>query len=170
MSSAFVATSPAFVFATFASAPAASADCCAWLAAPCADCAFLSTSEIAPSFLRVRSCVSSTDVVRVSTLPLTSPTRFLTNPLVAHAGRPMVTTPASVSADIHFDMYPPELEPATRSRPGDVPASCANHEVVALVHTNQQRMPARGRTRLERHHVLVPQFRDDLPDRHARLD
>src|SRR6185369_15492678 len=62
------------------------------------------TSLIAPSFLRVRSWVSSTDCVRLSTLPLTSPTLVLTNFFVAHAGSPTATTPASANVDIHFDI------------------------------------------------------------------
>src|SRR5215471_18088057 len=105
---------------------------------------------MAASFFFVRSCVSSTEVARLSTLPFTSPTRFLTKPFVAHAGRPTATTPASVTADIHFDIrFLLKLGPAAITRSRDVPASCANHEVVALTHAHQQRMPARGRTRLE---------------------
>src|SRR5215472_7386122 len=118
---------------------------------------------MAASFFLVRSCVSSTDVARLSTLPFTSPTRCLTKPFDAHAGSPTVTRPASVTADIHFDIrFLLKLGPAAPRRSRDVPTSCANDEVVALTHAHQQRMPARGRTRFERHHVLMAQFRDDL--------
>src|SRR5262249_1429712 len=124
---------------------------------------------MAVSFFFVRSCVSSTEVARLSTFPFTSPTRCLTKPFVAHAGRPTVTRPASVTADIHFDIrFLLKLGPTAQTRPRDVPASCTNHEVIALTHAHQQWMPARGRTRFERHHVLVPQFRDDLFHRRTR--
>src|SRR5215467_2919374 len=97
-------TSVARAPAVLASLPAVLAACCAASAAPCAACVFVFTSLIAPSFFRVRSWVSSTDCVRLSTLLLTSPTLFRTNFLVAHAGRPTATTPASVSVHIHFDI------------------------------------------------------------------
>src|SRR6478672_4985594 len=115
---------------------------------------------MAASFFFVRSCVSSTEVARLSTLPFTSPTRLRTKPLVAHAGRPTATTPASVTADIHFDIsvllkLKTLKHRRSGSRPRHVSTSCANHVASALVHANQQRMPARGRPRLERHHVLM---------------
>jgi hypothetical protein len=53
--------------------------------------AFWSTSVILPSFLRVRSCVSSTERPSESTLPFTSPTLVLTNFLLAHAVVPPTT-------------------------------------------------------------------------------
>src|SRR6185369_9791451 len=101
-------TPSAFIPAAFASVPAAPAAWLARSAAACAPCAFWSVSLIAPSLRRVRSCVSSTDSVSVSTLVLTAATRVLTNPFVAHAGSPVTTRPPSVSADNHFlDMLPP---------------------------------------------------------------
>src|SRR5205814_10546911 len=66
----------------------------AWLAC-CADwaaaSAFWSTSLIFPSFLRVRSCVSSTERPSESTFPFTSPTLVLTNFLLAQAVVPPTT-------------------------------------------------------------------------------
>src|SRR5689334_14417444 len=126
---------------------------------------------MAASFFFVRSCVSSTEVERLSTLPFTSPTRLRTNPLVAHAGRPTATIPASVIVDIHFDMtLLLKLKPAARTRSRHVPASCPNHEVVPFMHAHQQRMPARGRRRLERDHVLMAQLSHDLFHRRRRFN
>src|SRR5262249_18433689 len=91
-------------FAALALLPAALADCCAWFAAVPAACAFWSTWPMAASFWRVRSCVASTEPWRSFTLVLTSPTRFLTNPLLAHAERPVATRPESRTVDFHLDI------------------------------------------------------------------
>src|SRR5581483_5926865 len=101
---------------------------------------------MAASFFFVRSCVCSTDVARLSTFVLTSPTRFLTYPLVAHAGSPTATAPVSASVDIHFDilcLLTFSSEPAAQGRSRHVPASCPHHEVVAVMNADEQRMPAR---------------------------
>ena len=59
--------------------------------------AFVSTSLIRPSFWRVRSCVSSTDLPSESTLVLTSPTLVLTNFFDAQAVLPTARTVMAVA-------------------------------------------------------------------------
>src|SRR5207342_2166458 len=66
-------------------AAAASLAVCAFESAAAA---LASTSEMRPSFLRVRSCVSSSERPCASTFSLTSPTLVRTNFLVAHAVDP----------------------------------------------------------------------------------
>ena len=64
--------------------------------------AFWSTSEIRPSFLRVRSWVSSSERPIESTLSFTSPTLVRTNFLVAHAVVPPIAMTAMGTAMKNF--------------------------------------------------------------------
>ena len=64
--------------------------------------ALASTSVMRPSFLRVRSCVSSIDRPCASTFSFTSPTLVRTNFLVAHAVVPPTARTLRVTAMNNF--------------------------------------------------------------------
>jgi len=85
--------------------------------AACADCAaapaFESTSEMRPSFLRVRSCVSSIARPCESTFSFTSPTLVRTNFLVAQAVDPPIVTATIGTAMKNFrNMIDPPNTPS----------------------------------------------------------
>jgi len=92
-----ISAAPAAVLAWVAAAFAA---CAACAASP----AFWSTSVMRPSFLRVRSCVSSSDRLVASTLEFTSPTLVRTNFFEAQAVEPPATITAIGTANRNFRM------------------------------------------------------------------
>src|SRR5918996_1431629 len=119
------------------------------------------------SFLRVRSCVSSREPLRVSTLVLTSPTWPRTNFFVAHAGA-TATESARIEAsnrDFRMITSPPKRLLASRAcRTGEVTATGVNDKVL-LPGPNFQPMPPRTGARLERKQVLVPEISHQLAQR-----
>jgi len=86
------------VLAAEAACPAAAA---AWAAAA----AFWSTSVILPSFVRVRSCVSSSERPSESTFSFTWPTLVRTNFLVAQAlDPPTASTTIGTANNMFLDI------------------------------------------------------------------
>src|SRR5918996_313651 len=123
------------------------------------------------SFLRVRSCVSSREPLRVSTLVLTSPTWPRTNFLVAHAGATATESARIEAANRDFRMIssPPKRLLASRAcRTGEVTATGVNDQVL-LPGPNFQPMPPRTGARLERKQVLVPQVPHQLAQRRGTV-
>src|SRR5918992_1891025 len=119
------------------------------------------------SFFRVRSCVSSSEPLSVSTFVLTSPTWPRTNFFVAHAGATATESARIEAANRDFRMItsPPKRLLASRAcRTGKVAATGVNDKVL-LPGPNLQRVPARTGPRLEGQQVLVPQVSHQLAQR-----
>src|SRR5262245_46532435 len=120
-----------------------------------------------PSFLRVRSCVSSSERPIESTLSFTSPTLVRTNFLLAHAVDPPIANATTGTAtNIFRNMTILLMRRVTLPR--HIAASGPNNEIL-LLRTHDQRMPARRAARFERDQVLMPQLVDDLARRGASL-
>src|SRR3984885_10945286 len=121
-----------------------------------------------PSFLRVRSCVSSRDFPMESTLELTSPTLVRTKFFVAQAVEPPTVRTAIGIATRKLRMIRILLERIRARLPGDVAVSGSNDQVLVAC-PDHERMPARSTARLKCHEVLMAQLLDDLPRRRAAL-
>src|SRR5687768_5316388 len=126
------------------------------------------------SFLRVRSCVSSSEPLSVSTFELTLPTSVRTNFLVAHAGATATASARTDTAYSLFAMMPISLRgplahlhsflfATTSQRPRHVPTSRV-HSQVPFPSPDFDRVPARAGSRFEGDEVLEPQLIQDVAD------
>ena len=135
-----------------------------WPAGPTArSCAFWSTSVIRPSFLRVRSWVSSSERPSESTLSLTSPTLVRTNFFGGARGR----TTDGKNRDGNSHEQFPQHDRSSYNDSGEIAPRCTHFVLRTvrslLLRAHDERVPARIAARFERDEILMPQLVDDLP-------
>src|ERR1044071_2626891 len=125
------------------------------------------------SFFRVRSCVSSSEPLSVSTFVLTLPTSVRTNFFDAHAGATATDSASTPTAYSLFAMMPISsvdgqpttqlLFATTSQRPRHVPTSRV-HSQVPFPSPDFDRVPSRADTRFEGDEVLKTQLSQDVAD------
>src|SRR5688500_20086438 len=120
-----------------------------------------------PSLARVRSWVSSTVRPSESTLVFTSPTRVLTNFLVAHAVEPASMIANTGTATTILLITASSCLQLRRSGPAAIAGQRA-HRVVTFGRSHRQRPPS-GRAGLEGEQILMSELAENLSRRPAAV-